>query len=376
MDSVQKRSPGYTVSMRLAVDIREACRGKPAGKGRWTLGFVSELCAAQKNAVLYSDTPVPAALEHAVRGADIRIIPRKGMAWHWAVARDVLRDSSIDAYVSTVSYIVPCIIGRKKSAVTIVHDLIAFRGEPHDKRSTFIERLTAGIAFRRSSLICTVSDTTRTDLLRTFPSIDFNRVVPIYAASDVALADHPQNGHGPVLCVGTLCPRKNQLRLIQAHASLSDEVRRRHPLVLVGGRGWDDEDIVRAAQLTDHVVWRDYVSDEERNTLLHDAVLFAFPSLYEGFGLPVLEAFRSGVPVLTSNAGSLKEIADGAALTVDPLDIQSIAKGLEALLTDDTYRHSFAQRALKRASDFNWKRTVTLFLNALSSIDKHHRRTE
>ncbi len=368
MDSVRARIQSYTMNMKLGIDIREACRKNPAGKGRWTLGFVLELLQSNSDVVLYTDTDLPSCLKKASKHADVRLISKRGLLWHIAVARDVLRDASIDAYVSTVSYIVPCIIRRKKPVITIVHDLIAFRDERHDKRSTFIERMTAPIACRNSALICTVSDTTAADLRSTFGNLASD-IIPIYAGSSIPVVSHPTKGHGPVLSVGTLCPRKNQLRLIQAHALLPQELRKNHPLVLVGGRGWDDQDIVDAAATTDHVQWKKYVSDDERDALLRDAVVFALPSLYEGFGLPVLEAFCMGVPVLTSDKGSLKEIAADAALTVNPLEPSSIARGLEQLLLDADLRQTFASKGLKRAHDFTWKKTIDLFQNALSRID-------
>ncbi len=369
MDSVRTRIGSYTMCMKLGIDIREACRQHPAGKGRWTLGFVLELLRLGKDVVLYTDAPLPPDLAAAARHADIRHITARGLRWHVEVARDVLRDASIDIYVSTVSYIVPCIIRRKKPVVTIVHDLIAFRNERHDRRSSFIEHLTAQIAFRHSALICTASETTAADLRERFSYLNSSRVVPIFAGSSIPISTHLSTGNGPVVCIGTLSPRKNQLRLILAHAMLPEDLRRKHPLVLVGGRGWDDQEIVDAASQTDHVTWKNYISDTERDALFRNAIVFALPSLYEGFGLPVLEAFHIGVPVLTSSGGSLKEVAGNAALTVDPLDITSIAAGLQQLLTDADCRQSLAEKGMKRAKDFSWSRTVSLFDSALSRID-------
>jgi glycosyltransferase involved in cell wall biosynthesis len=369
MDSVHTGIGSYTMPMRLGIDIREACRENPAGKGRWTLGFVTEFLQVHPDAVLYTDSPLPASLQKIATQADVRQINKRGFFWHYTVARNVLADASIDAYLSTVSYIVPCLIRRKKPVITVVHDLISFRNEKHDKRSTLIEHITAQIAFRHSARICTVSETTAHDLHQKFPEIDRTHIIPIFAGSSVSVSAQPSKGHGPVFCVGTLCPRKNQLRLLRAHAMLPEELRKAHPLVLVGGRGWDDQDIIDAVSATDHVMWKKYVSDDERDALLHDAVLFALPSIYEGFGLPVLEAFCAGVPVLTSDKGSLKEIAQDAALVVDPLDVSSIAAGLEKLLMDRTLRHEYAEKGLKRAKDFNWQRTVKLFESAISRID-------
>ncbi len=369
MDSVRAWIGSYTMFMKLGIDIREACREKPAGKGRWTHGFVLQLLQSTTNVVLYADVPLPSDLAAAAVHADVRVINKRGLMWHLAVAHDVLRDQMIDAYVSTVSYIVPCIIRRKKRVITVVHDLIAFRAERHDKRSSIIERITGPLAFKYAAIICTVSEATADDLSLTFPRVDRSRIVPIFAGSSIPISSEPSNGSGSVLCIGTLCPRKNQLCLIHAHTMLPEQLRSKHPLVLVGGRGWDDQEIIEAASRVPHVTWKKYVPDEQRDALLHDAIVFALPSLYEGFGLPILEAFCAGIPVLTSDKGSLKELAQDAALVVDPLDVSSIAAGLQHLLTDSDLRRSYADKGLKRAKDFSWQRTVMLFESAISRID-------
>ncbi len=356
--------------MKLAIDIREACRTHLAGKGRWTRGFLVELLQRDCQLVLYTDVPLPKEIADAASGAEVRHITARGIWWHVAVARDVLKDSSIDAYVSTVSYIVPCLLRAKVPVITVVHDLIAFRHEPHNRKSTWIERLTLRTALDYSCQVCTVSRTTADDLLKKFPSVDRTKVIPIFAGTDIAVQKTISNANGCVLCIGTLCPRKNQLRLIQAHALLPEKLRVQHPLVLIGARGWSDAAIVQAAKETPHVRWVGSCSDAERNSLLSQAAVSAFPSLYEGFGLPVLEAFASGTPVLASRNGSLGEVAGDAAFTVDPLNVQSIAEGLQEMLKNSDLRYSYAKKGLLQAKLYTWEKTVDLFLGALDGIDR------
>lgn len=372
MDSAIKDASDYTVPMHLGIDIREACRTKRAGKGQWTYGFVVELLTRGVPLTLYTDAELPREWRSAIvstPGIRVRHLPEKGLAWHRAVAREVKADRAVDAYVSTVSYIVPMLLGRAKPVVTVVHDLIAFRGEPHDRRATLIERLTLGRAARTSALVCTVSETTKTDLIARYPFLPAGRVVPVFAAPVFPPArSNGKNAH--VLSIATLCPRKNQRRLIQAHAALPADLRARHPLVLVGGRGWQDDDIVRLAAQTEHVEWKSYLSDDECRALMQDAVCFAYPSLYEGFGLPIVEAMAAGVPVLTSDLGSMKEVAGNAALLVDPADTGSIREGLSRLLSDAALRGRLAADGRSSADAFSWKRTVDLFLEATTGIDK------
>lgn len=350
--------------MHLAIDVREACKYPLTGKGRWTEGFVSALYDAGVEMTLFTDQNLPDQLCKKWANAHVWILEVQDVMWHVRAASHFLHNRDLDVYISTVSYIVPCLLRGRKKCVTIVHDLIAFRSESHDWKSKWIERLTLSSAVKHSSAVCTVSTTTARDLTARFPNAQ-KKVVPIFAGSDVTISEKPSQGTGPIVCTGTLCPRKNQLRLIEAFSKLPKELQEKHPLILIGGRGWDDDDIVQKAQSTPHVMWVGSVTDTERNSLLSKAILCAFPSLYEGFGLPVLEAFCLGIPVLTSENGSLAEVAGDAASIVDPLDESSIAAGLQKLLEDPSLRDSLAKKSLERAKQFTWKRTVELFLKTI-----------
>ena len=168
-----------------------------------------------------------------------------------------------------------------------------------------------------------------------------------------------------ILCPGTLCPRKNQLRLIQAYAGLPQGTRDQYRLLLVGGRGWQDAEIVRLAQETPGVEWRGYVPEEEYRTLLARCTVLAFPSLYEGFGLPVLDALQRGIPVLTSAGGSLPEVTGGYAVTVEPRSVESIRMGLLHILQDATLQETLRTAGPGQAQQFSWDRTAELLLQAV-----------
>ncbi len=349
------------------IDVREACRPGRTGKGQWTHGFVSELLQRKIPLTLLTDADVPG--EWSSEGCAVVRISGTGLRWHWNVVRWLKKHPAV-TYVSPTSYIVPAFAPRLVRCIPIIHDLIAFRGEPHDRKATTIERLLLPRVMRRCRNLCTISESTKHDLLARFSHLDAARMTPIFAGPS---HPHPELSHPDgsalttsgktILCIATLCPRKNQLRLIQAFAKLPDDLRNSHHLVLAGGRGWHDEEIVRAARSTPGVEWIGYVDAKGYDALLKSCTVFALPSLYEGFGMQILDALQRGIPVLTSDRGSLRELADGAALIVDPEDAGSISRGLESLLRDPSARANLAGKGRQRAALYSWKRTVDTFLS-------------
>lgn len=191
-------------------------------------------------------------------------------------------------------------------------------------------------------------------------------------------ARHGLEGLAYLLVVATQEPRKNLARLAGAYAALPAALRARHPLVVVGARGWLNAELERTLaplEARDEVRRLGYVEEADLPLLYSGAHAFAFPSLYEGFGLPVLEALASGVPVLTSQGSSLAEIVRGAdgdiAVCVDALDERSLQQGLERVLTDIDWRARVAAEGVEHARAFTWARcveaTVAVYREALAS---------
>jgi len=161
-----------------------------------------------------------------------------------------------------------------------------------------------------------------------------------------------------VFFVGTLEPRKNLVRLVEAFARVRDD---RVGLVLAGGKGWLYDELfasVEALGLNEQVIFPGYVMSEELPLWYNAATLLAYPSVYEGFGLPVLEAQACGTPVLTSNVSSLPEAAGDAAVMVDPYDVESLAEGLNRLLAGESLRHDLRAAGLVHAKKFSWPRAA------------------
>jgi alpha-1,3-rhamnosyl/mannosyltransferase len=162
-----------------------------------------------------------------------------------------------------------------------------------------------------------------------------------------------------LLFAGAIEPRKNLARLLEAFAALQRRRQDVPPLILVGPPGWRNQEIRdRIITAEPHVRYLGYLSQEDMAALMAGCAAFVMPSLYEGFGLPVLEAMASGVPVVTSRGGALEEVAEGAAILVDPQDTEEIAAGIERVLDDTVLRETLVQKGLARAAQFSWERTA------------------
>jgi glycosyltransferase involved in cell wall biosynthesis len=160
------------------------------------------------------------------------------------------------------------------------------------------------------------------------------------------------------LFVGTLQPRKNLEKALDAHALLTPEQRKQHPFVIVGNPGWAREELLKKiaqAEEKGFVRWLKYLSSNEVKALLQSALAMVYVSLYEGFGLPIIEAFASQCPVITSNVTSIPEVAGDAAIQVSPLDIEEIHVAMENLIDSQELRNQLIQKGLERAEQFSWQ---------------------
>jgi glycosyltransferase involved in cell wall biosynthesis len=257
------------------------------------------------------------------------------------------------------------------ATVVTFHDMIFFlHPEMHLPYKRLFFRTMIPWSARRADAVIAISQSTRADMLRllnvqpervfTVPygiAPFFHRVEPLQAQETCRRYNLPQRF---VLYVGNLEPRKNLTALVRAFARIvqSDLP---HSLVMAGSRGWMDTEIfstIRELDLTSRVCFPGYVPQQELPALYNAADLFVYPSLYEGFGLPVLEAMACGVPVVTSNISSMPEIAGDAGILVNPRDADALAEAMARVLTDRALRDTLASKGPARAKSFSWKRTA------------------
>jgi glycosyltransferase involved in cell wall biosynthesis len=213
--------------------------------------------------------------------------------------------------------------------------------------------------------------------------IPSERITPIYPGvderwfqridADVSASVIARYGLAPgfFLMVGTLQPRKNVARLLAAYRALPARIRAERQLVVVGRIGWSAEALVaqlRAATAQGEVRWLEYVVESDLRVLYQSAGAFVFPSLWEGFGFPVLEAFASGTPVVTSNLSALPEIAGEAAVLVDPYQVDAIRDAMLRLAEDEALRSHLAAAGLLRAQQFSWDACAKRVLGVYRTI--------
>jgi len=175
-----------------------------------------------------------------------------------------------------------------------------------------------------------------------------------------------------ILAVGSIEPRKNLGRLLVVYRMLVEHLGIAHKLVLLGGAGWRNTsfyELLDCLGVQGRVVFTGYVPDDDVRALYSGACFLAFPSLYEGFGLPILEAMACGTPVLTSNCSSMPEAAGDAALLVDPLDEWDLYQGMERMVLDEELRGELRRRGLQRAKRFSWEKTAAQTLRVYEEID-------
>jgi len=271
-------------------------------------------------------------------------------------------------------YVLPLLCRRR--AVVTIHDCIHLLFPeylPSRMALAYAHRMM-GHAIAHSALVFTVSEASRRDILRFYPHADPDRLHVVPNAIDPAILAHPGEEEMErvkeryqirgrfVLYAGNIKPHKNLDRLIAAFGLLKQQPGHEDvKLLLIGDETSNYGSLrrrVEAAGVRHDVRFFGFVPDSTLSALYRLASVFAFPSLYEGFGLPPLEAMSSGTPVVTSRISSLPEVVGDAAVLVDPYDIEDIAHGLHRVLGDDALRATLVQRGRARVAQFSWDRSV------------------
>ena len=360
--------------MRIAIDATSV-PPKPAGAGVYAIELVRAMAEGDRHdgyALFvrggWLDDDVAGKRNWRVEHVGASSRPAR-LAWEQMRLPRALAALGIDVLHST-HHTLP-LVGVPCRRVVTIHDVTFFRIPERypPARRLYMQTLTR-LSARVANAIIAPSNAARDDIVRTL-GVPATKVVTVYEAaadrfvpvpSETANAVARAHGiEGPfVLSVGSLEPGKNRARLIRAVAMLRD-AGSKHQLVIVGQKAWKfDEELALVEELGmgDRVRYLGYVTDADLPALYSAADAFAFPSLHEGFGLPVIEAMACGVPVLTSNISATAEVAGDAAVLVDPLSVDAIRDGLRRLIEDADLRGDLSTRGCARAAEFSWRRAA------------------
>jgi len=266
------------------------------------------------------------------------------------------------------NYIVPPFQGK---TVGTVHDLSHIQcPQFHPQARVDYLKLALASSLARTGHVITVSESVRREMIE-YGLMPPERITAIHLAADTIFRPHAPHMLAPAmralglragqysLFVGTMEPRKNVERLVQAYGMLPEAMRREWPLVVAGGRGWNSAAVHERMARAQAQGWLRYLAFVDQRwlpALYAGARLMAYPSLYEGFGLPIAEAMASGTPVLTSNASCMPEVAAGAARLVDPQDVQALAEALRECLANEAWQAEARAKGLARTAILSWDR--------------------
>ena len=373
--------------MRIGIDISTLSK-QAGGINKYILNLVKHLSLidSKNEYFLYAHKKI--GLEPGLEKANFVMRESKNthrVLWMQSELPSALKRDKINV-VHSPCYIAPLLSGVPK--VLTVHDMTSslFPGNFTFKH-TLIYSTLVPLSIRKAERIITDSESTRNDLVR-ITKVPAGKITTIHLGVDKeffpvkdqeklrAFREKYSLSGKFILNVGTLEPRKNITRLIQAFGLLKKNNKIEHKLVVAGSKGWLYDEIfdkVNELGLSDDVIFTGFVPDEDLPLLYNCADVFAFPSLYEGFGLPVLEAMACGIPVVASNNSSLTEIsgADAAAVLVDPNSVEAIAEALHKVLSDGSFRQTLVNKGFQRAKLFNWEDTTRKTLAVYNEFEQN-----
>jgi glycosyltransferase involved in cell wall biosynthesis len=289
--------------------------------------------------------------------------------WEQVVQPFALRREGVDL-LHALAFVTP-LLSPCPSVVTVYDLSFLLYPESFKRAKRFYLGLFTRLSARRARRVIAISKSTKRDVVRLL-GVPPGKVEVVYCGidevfrpltEDQVITFRSKRGLPErfILFVGTIEPRKNVTRLIEAFASLQTCQPANLKLVIGGAKGWFYEDVfarVEELGLEGAVIFPGYIPVSELPLWYNAAELFVYPSLYEGFGLPLLEALACGTPVVTANTSSLPEVVGEAGLTVDPFDVEGLAEALRRALGDEALCQEMRERGLKRAKGFSWTKTA------------------
>ena len=374
-------------AMRIGIDARPLARGA-AGISRAVYSVVRELQRLDDHNqyFLYCNRPFDLPFENPRWQRTVQplysLLPGSLWLQSKAFAR-AARHDDLDVFWGT-SFTLPAGLPEATRKVLSIYDLV-WRRYPQSM-SWYNRMLSCAFAERsisRADTIMTISESTKQDLeselqvpaakikvMRLGVDAHFRPYEPADAARHIAQKYGSSENY--ILSVGTIEPRKNLATLIEAIGILKGQGKLAHQLVVAGAKGWGKsriaESILKWKLTESDVKFLGFIPETDLPLLYSGAAVFVFPSVYEGFGLPLVEAMACGVAIVASNTSSIPEVVEDAALLVSPYDSEAMAAGILRLLSDTQLRVALIERGLRRARDFTWEATARRVLHTLTGV--------
>lgn len=367
--------------MIIGIDASRAVTAQRTGTEAYAYFLINALIplAAQQNhrLRLYFNQPPPSALFPDDAHVETAVIPQPRLWTHTRLARE-LHQNPPDVFF-TPAHVIPYTY--RGPSVATIHDLGYHHfPEAHPRTQLAYLRWSTKHNGRSATRIIADSQATKTDLIQ-LDHIPNTKIDVVYPGIDPVLAPvrdeeritavFAKYGITPpyFLYIGTLQPRKNLVRLVQAHAQSTVS----HQLVLAGKTGWLSQPILNEVTKVEgksqkaEIVLPGFIEEGDKPALLSGATALLFPSLYEGFGFPALEAQICGTPVLTATTSSMPEVVGNSAILVDPLDNHAIIKAIQSLASNSELRQQLTEKGFENVKRFTWKKTAVHVLNTLES---------
>lgn len=363
--------------MKIAFDAREAFAVR-AGKGQVAFHLLRELMAKDHENEYFVLVGAASGQEFPRNFHEV-VVSGSGLFWHLAAMKK-FRELALDVYFSPTSYIVPALASFK--SIIIVADMVAFLHiTKHQAKATFVERLTLRRAAKKCSKIITISESSKRDIVKFFPETaeKIHVIYPAQASHEFAYPSEAGEKEfsalslepGYILFVGTIEPRKNITGMLEAYAKYKEQNASYKKFVIVGKKGWHYDEVFAAVTrlgIENDVVFTGFVSDATLPYMYKNAGCFFFASWYEGFGLILLEAFKYGCPVISSNTSSMPEVVGSAALLVSPADTNAMAQALHDVLGNAALREELIRKGLEQEKKFSWEKNANETRDVIMSV--------
>ena len=380
---VLRKEKGKYAPLKIAVDAREAFEPQKAGKGEYTFQLIKSLVKIDHKNIyfLYTKNEIKEEFPPNFR---IRRFCWPNFLWHFRVVFNIIGEG-IDVVFSPTSYILPFLYPKK--TIPVIHDLAVFKSNFKTlSKAKILEKLLLARILKKARLVITISKSTKKDLSLHFSFVKKNKIKVIYQGVDPLFKRASQTqikkvcrkykiSQPYILAVGTVEPRKNFERLISAFAKIPSPLFKKYSLIIAGKKGWYWQEVfkkVKKLKLRRKVKFLGYTEKEELPALYSGATLFVFPSLWEGFGLPILESLNCGTPVITSLVSSMPETAGQGAFYLNPQKTREIVKVLTKALRDGKSRRVKLEAGIGQARNFSWEKSAQVLLKLWQEFQNYN----